>query len=188
MMNNTRQRILHKTAELLEVQGYHATGLNQIVRESGTPRGSLYYYFPNGKEELAAEAVLDSAQRMKGYATQTLAAIADPAEAVYQFVLQLADHSEDQNCQGGAPLATVALEAPATSERLRHACQEAYAEMRRPFEEKLTAAGLPPTRAASLATLITAALEGGVILTRANHNADPLRQIAAELRTLLAAT
>ena len=50
-MNTTRQQIVEKTSALLERQGYHATGLNQIVAESETPRGSLYYYFPHGKEE-----------------------------------------------------------------------------------------------------------------------------------------
>jgi TetR/AcrR family transcriptional repressor of lmrAB and yxaGH operons len=47
-MTTVRQQIIEKTSELLDRQGYHATGLNQIVAESETPRGSLYYYFPAG--------------------------------------------------------------------------------------------------------------------------------------------
>jgi TetR/AcrR family transcriptional regulator, lmrAB and yxaGH operons repressor len=52
----TRDQIIQTTCTLLESQGYHATGLNQILKESGAPKGSLYYYFPQGKEELAEEA------------------------------------------------------------------------------------------------------------------------------------
>lgn len=49
-----RDNILRTASRLFRKQGYHATGLNQITAESGAPRGSLYYYFPGGKEELAA--------------------------------------------------------------------------------------------------------------------------------------
>ena len=53
----TRERIIQTAAYLFQLQGYHATGLNQIIKESKSPRGSVYYHFPNGKEELAIEAV-----------------------------------------------------------------------------------------------------------------------------------
>ena len=53
-MANTREIIIETTCDLMENQGYHATGLNEIVKVSGAPKGSLYYYFPEGKESLAA--------------------------------------------------------------------------------------------------------------------------------------
>lgn len=56
-MNTTRDQIIETTCELLEAYGYHATGLNQILTKSGTPKGSLYYYFPEGKEELTSETL-----------------------------------------------------------------------------------------------------------------------------------
>ena len=56
-MASTKERFIETTCQLMEDQGYHATALNQIIEESGAPKGSLYYYFPGGKEELAAEAI-----------------------------------------------------------------------------------------------------------------------------------
>jgi TetR/AcrR family transcriptional repressor of lmrAB and yxaGH operons len=184
-MSTTRQQIIAKTSELLERQGYHATGLNQIVAESETPRGSLYYYFPAGKEELAAEALEYRARQMSTYMRQALAAYPDPTEAIYRFLLGIADHVGGDNCTGGAPIAAVALETAGCNERLRQACQQAYAWLRQPLEEKLLAGGYPPERAQALALTISAALEGGVILSRTMQQSQPLRIVADEVKRLL---
>ena len=61
-MSSAREEILQATTALLEKQGSHATGLNEIIRESGAPKGSLYYYFPEGKDQLVSEAVLVAGQ------------------------------------------------------------------------------------------------------------------------------
>jgi hypothetical protein len=36
---DTRQRMLDTAAELFRTQGYHSTGLNQLVAAGGAPRG-----------------------------------------------------------------------------------------------------------------------------------------------------
>lgn len=54
---DSREKILAAATRLFQLQGYYGTGLNQIIKESGAPKGSLYYHFPDGKEQLAIEAV-----------------------------------------------------------------------------------------------------------------------------------
>ena len=39
--------------------------LNEIVRRSGAPRGSLYFHFPGGKEELAAAAMERTGEQLQ---------------------------------------------------------------------------------------------------------------------------
>src|ERR1700740_131834 len=51
-------------AELLRRQGYAASGVNEIVARSGAPRGSLYFHFPGGKEELAVAAIEQSGTQL----------------------------------------------------------------------------------------------------------------------------
>jgi TetR/AcrR family transcriptional repressor of lmrAB and yxaGH operons len=186
-MSTTRQQIIEKTSDLLERQGYYATGLNQIVAESETPRGSLYYYFPEGKEELAAEAVWYKARQMAEHLRQRLDAHTDVIEAIYQFMLEVADHSESQHCTAGAPIAAVALETSANNERLRQACQAAYHLLQKPFAEKLLAAGFMPERAQSLAITVSVALEGAVILGRTERTSQAMRLVAEEIKQLLRA-
>jgi TetR/AcrR family transcriptional regulator, lmrAB and yxaGH operons repressor len=187
-MTTTRQQIIEKTSQLLEEQGYHATGLNQIVAESETPRGSLYYYFPEGKEELAAEAIEFKARQMSGYMRRQLEAYADPVESIYRALLNFADHMEGGGCKGGAPIAAVALETASSSERLRQSCHVAYGFLVAPIQEKLAAAGYPTERAEALALTISAAMEGAMILSRTEQSSRPLRIVAEEMRTLLLCT
>lgn len=185
---STRDQIIDATSQLLEQQGYYATGLNQIVQESGAPKGSLYYYFPAGKEELSAEAIERSAATFTGIIRMELARYEDPGEALYQFMLGMAEHVEASACRGGAPVATVALETAGRSERLTAVCQAAYGHYQAAFAAGFAAAGIASGRAAQLALLVVAAIEGGFILSRTQRTADPLRQIATDLRDLVAAS
>lgn len=186
MASSTREQLIAKTCDLLELQGYHATGLNQIVRESGSPKGSLYYHFPGGKEELALEAVNHVGGIVSRRIRENLAAVEDPAAAVEAFVLFVAENAERSGWRQGGPITTIALETAATNERLREACAAIYADWQAAFAERLTAGGVPVGRAERLAALVIAALEGGIILARSNRSQAPLTAVAAELRELIA--
>lgn len=182
---SARRQIVDTTSRLLETQGYHGTGLNQIIRESGAPRGSLYYYFPQGKEELAAEAIAQKAKGMAAYSAALLDQAEDPIAAIDSLLAALVEYTQSSHYCGGAPLAAVALEMAAVSDRLRHACEQAYAALRQPYVDKLVSGGYAPERAASLATLILAAIEGAVILSRTQQSPAPLVAVRNEVRLLL---
>ncbi len=184
---SARQNLITTTSRLMEEQGYHGTGLNQIIKESGAPRGSLYYYFPEGKEELAEAAIVERGRWMTTFTTDQLAAEADPIVAIGGLLRQMAEHTCSSDFCGGAPLAAVTLETAGASDRLRAACQGAYAAQQRAFADALVAGGYPAPRAASLATMIVAAIEGAMVLSRAGQSAAPLEQIADEIQALLRA-
>ena len=63
-MSTTRERIVESSAELFRRQGYTATGVKQIVTAAQAPFGSLYHFFPGGKEQLGAEAIRAPARCM----------------------------------------------------------------------------------------------------------------------------
>jgi TetR/AcrR family transcriptional repressor of lmrAB and yxaGH operons len=187
-MSSTRERFIEATCDLLEEQGYHATGLNQIVAQSEAPKGSLYYYFPEGKEELAEEAIARAGERVAGRIRENLAGVADPAAAVRQFVHRIAEHLEAASYRSGGPLMTVAMETTTSSERLNLACRRAYGRLQEAFAETFRAGGFNAERASQLATFVAAAIEGGVILSRTYHSGDPLRRVAQELESFLSMT
>ena len=180
-MSSTREQFIEATCDLLEEQGYHATGLKQIVAESGSPKGSLYYYFPEGKEELAAEAIRRTGEMVAARIRDNLSDVEDLAATVRRFVRRIADHVEASGYRSGGPLMTVAMETAASSERLNLACREAYGRLQEAFAERLRAGGFSSGRAAEVAAFVTASIEGGIILSRTAHSGDPLRRVADEL-------
>lgn len=186
-MSSTRDQIIATTCDLLESQGFHGTGLNQIIRESGAPKGSLYYYFPDGKDELAQAAIDWSGRAVAQRIRAGLAVSPDAAHAVRIFVTEIAGHVEASGFRSGGPLTTIAMETATTNERLNLACRTAYTLLQAAFEEKLLDSGYHSQQARDLATFITASIEGAIILCRTYHSGDPLRVVARQLEPMLAA-
>jgi TetR/AcrR family transcriptional repressor of lmrAB and yxaGH operons len=184
-MSNAREQILQTTCDLLEKQGYHGTGLNEIVKQSGAPKGSLYYYFPEGKEQITAEAVLQSGRVVSERIQSGLAAGGSAPKAIHDFILLIAENVERSGFAAGSPLTAVAMETATQSERINLACREAYEMLQAAFREKLLESGFPKTKAEELATFVVASVEGGIILSRVSHTADPLRLVARQLKMLL---
>lgn len=185
-MSNAREQILQTTCALLEKQGYHGTGLNEIVKESGAPKGSLYHYFPAGKEQITAEAVLQSGKETAQRIRAELGKSVVVSRVVCDFVLKVADNVELSGFAAGSPLTAVAMETATQSERINLACREAYAMLQSAFNEKLLECGFSKLKSDEMATFIIAAIEGGIILSRTQHTADPLRLVAKQLKVLLA--
>ncbi len=184
-MVTTRDQIIETTCDLLELQGYHATGLNQIIKESGAPKGSLYYHFPGGKEELAAEAVNHVGRIVLQRIRENLALIDEPAQAIFEFINNIALNVELSGFRAGGPITTIAMETASTNPVLRQICQRIYSEWQDVFAQKLQSGGLSELRAKRMAALIIAAIEGGIILCRTSQSREPLEQVSAEIYELV---
>jgi TetR/AcrR family transcriptional regulator, lmrAB and yxaGH operons repressor len=179
-MNSAKQQILEAAARLFEKQGYHATGLNEIIRESGAPKGSLYYYFPDGKEQIGAETALWSAGQMSERIRHGLSQSDNPAEAVRLLALGIAGAVEQSGFAAGGPLMMLAAESAVRSERVNAACREAYGQLQAAFAEKFSADD-------DLAEFVLSTLEGAILLSRVQHSGEPLRRVAEHLYSHLKA-
>ncbi|GHF97693.1 MULTISPECIES: TetR/AcrR family transcriptional regulator [Amycolatopsis] len=182
---DTRQRMLDTAADLFQTQGYHATGLTQLTTAGGAPKGSLYFHFPGGKEQLAAEAVQLSSERTGALLAAILDDAPDPATGVDRAVDALAGFLTGSDFQRGCPLATVALDAAGASEPIRAACADGYASWHGVLSGYFAAQGLSAERADELATVVLASIEGGLLLARTRRDLAPLRAVAAHLHTTL---
>lgn len=180
-----RTALIRAAVRLFRRSGYAGTGTKDILAESGAPRGSLYHYFPGGKEEIGAAAVEAAGQQV----SETLRALAEragsPGEFVAAYLEQLGRWLEASGYREGCPIATTLLETTPGSESITVAGRNALAEWREVFESVLRRGGWPAERIADTATTVLAVTEGALLIARVDGRADALDQASRELRMLL---
>jgi len=176
----TRERIVEHSAALFRLQGYNATGVKQIVEAAQAPFGSLYHFFPGGKEQLGAEAIRVSGALYE----QLIPAVLDPAPdavtGVRNFFAGAAEHLRETDYADACPIATVSLEVSSSSETMREACADVFRSWITAGTEHFEAAGAPLEQARELTIAMLCALEGAFVLARALGSTEPL-DIAGEL-------
>ncbi|MFX0579775.1 TetR/AcrR family transcriptional regulator [Nocardia nepalensis] len=181
----TSGQLVESMLELIQASGYSGTGLNTVVEHAGAPKGSLYFHFPEGKEQLGAKAIELAAERFRALLADTTPRAASPGQVIRQVVEVLAGLVADSDFQLGCPVSVVTLEMGAHSERLRTACAAAFESWIAPVREYLIAAGHPEAAARTLATAAVSAVEGAVIVARAKRDVEPLHSTAQVLAVLL---
>jgi TetR/AcrR family transcriptional repressor of lmrAB and yxaGH operons len=183
---DTRRRMLESAADLFHTQGYHATGLNQLVSTGGAPKGSLYFHFPGGKEQLAAEAVEISGARLRDLLRQLLDNARDPGAGIGAVVNALAKNLVESDYRRGCPIATVAMDAGTESELIRDACTGGYSSWQKTIAEYLAGQGIEANRAAELSMIALSSIEGALLLAKLKRDVAPLRTVGEHLRDTFA--
>ena len=185
METDPRSRMITTMSELLQTQGYQASGLNQLLSESDAPRGSLYHYFPGGKAEIAAAAIRLSGAGAASATTGAFESSESPEQALEAILDWLTRALEQSNYRYGCPIATTTLEMTSESIVIQEACRDAYSGWQSAISTPLVSSGMVQEEADSLATTILSAVEGALILCRAERSTRPLTTIANHLTALL---
>ena len=187
MARDTRTRMLDATAGLLQQRGYHGTSLSDILAASAAPRGSLYFHFPGGKDQLAIEATRAAVALATAALQETLASAADPAAGVRAYVEAAAGLMRASDYTFGCPVAPVILDQAGGVAELADLCRQAFEIWTGMLRQGFVDAGASSSRAATLALLVVAAIEGGLLLARAYRDCEPLLRIAGALEKVVQA-
>jgi AcrR family transcriptional regulator len=190
-MPPTKDRILGSSAELFRRQGYTGTGVKQIAAEARAPFGSLYHFFPGGKEQLGEEVIRWSGGMYLQLFVTVMAEVDDPVEAVEHFFAGAAETLEETGYEDACPIATVALEVASTSEPLRIATADVFDSWIAAGTSYFAQAGISEPRSRELTLHFLCALEGAFVFCRAQRSTEPMRvagpAVAAAVREALAA-
>ena len=184
---DSKGKTLAAAARLFRQQGYHGTALQDILAAGGSPRGSLYFHFPRGKEEIGEAALSIAGETVR----RAIAHAAEASEGAEMFVMRvaraMAADLEKSGFTEGCPIATTALETAAHSDALRAATRHAFQKWELEIKRGLFRFGLPAGDADLTATLILSQLEGALLLARTYRSLEPMHRAEHALKWLLRA-
>lgn len=176
-----KQALVDAAAGSFRRRGYAATGLNDILSAAGAPKGSLYHYFPEGKEQLGVTAVKAGGITVAGTLSDLAASSRDAAGLVRGFADLLTGWLEASGYRDGCPISTVLLEMAGESEAIRAEGSRAYSTWRDIIGDKLVADGWTPRAARDMATHALCALEGALMVARVERSDAAIRAVASML-------
>ena len=183
----TRERIIYASAELFRRQGYAGTGLKQIATDAQAPFGSLYHFFPGGKEQLADEVLRVGGRFFLALYEAIAGAAPDLVAAVHDFFAGAGETLEATGYADACPIATVAGEIASTHEVLRIATADVFESWLAALARDAIEAGVPAERARPLALSVLALLEGAFLLSRSTRSLEPMKAASEAAVAMVAA-
>jgi AcrR family transcriptional regulator len=185
--SDAKDRMIAAARRLFREHGYQGTALSDVITESAAPRGSLYFHFPGGKEELASEVALLHAGDHIANINRAAASTSTAAQLIEAVVTRIRDELVASNYREGCAMAPIVLETTPASEQLSDTTRRGFADMIATLAARLTEKNVPASRATQLATHAWTSVEGALILSRALHSPEPfdlaIAQLAATAKT-----
>jgi TetR/AcrR family transcriptional repressor of nem operon len=172
----TRERILARSAPLFNRQGYFGASLADIMRETGLEKGGIYNHF-SSKEQLALEAFDYAYGLVQQRVRQALAGKLNAIERLQAIVSVFQGIAEDPPVAGGCPILNTAIEADDANEVLRDRARAAMDDWRSTIQ-RIVNKGIerqeirPGINVDEVATIFITTLEGAIMLS--NLYKDPI--------------
>ena len=179
-----RQRIVAGAADMISRRGLNATSIREMPN---TPElaGFDLPLFPDGKQQLATEAVRYAGETVARALHQELKA--GPVAGLQAFLHMWREVVHDTDYRAGCPVLAVAIEEPTTEEQppALVSAAEIFQMWEDLFADSMREHGAETQEATRVATLVVAALEGAVAMCRAKRNTEPLDHTAEQLQGLI---
>lgn len=186
----TRERILLEGARIVHLKGYHATGLQEILKASGVPKGSFYFYFESKKDfglqliDFYTDGIV--ARGMTFLERPDLS----PLESLQEHIRWILHQSRKLGFKGGCPIGNLSQELGDTDEAFREKLNKAYKRlihMHVLFLEEARKAGEIATDldVNEIAALVFNCYQGALIQMKVSGDSEPVERVERTLLQLL---
>ena len=179
----TRERIIRQAAPLFNQRGYEGSSMQEIMAATALEKGGIYRHFES-KQELAAEAFDYAWAEALRARRHDLDQIENSVDKLLQFIANFVERRG--SVPGGCPLLNTAMDSDDGNTVLRARARKAL-EGWQEFLGEIIARGMRRGEINSkidkgnLANVIIASLEGAIMISRLEQNADALRDAQAHL-------
>lgn len=181
---DTKTLIIDIASKLFQQKGYNGVGLSEILKECEISKGALYHHFPGGKEELLITCI----QSMSETITQDIDAIFNShpttQEAIIAMIEKLIATIETEGSITSYTFTSMISEMGSLSEPVRDACSNLYEKIEEIYTNKLKEEGNSAETAHSAALLMTASIEGAIMLSLTKKNSEPLKILSNVLSNM----
>jgi len=171
--SSTREDMLAAAVDLFGARGYEGVGIAELLEKSGAPRGSLYFHFPGGKQQIGAEVVArvgaEVAARFRGLHDSGV----DLPTFIERVFKTTAKESKQRCYVASCPMAAIATGFGSSDEKLAAAVREAFASWEREIRDAARARGMSEANAAIFASAMLAAMEGAFVISKAQKSSAP---------------
>ncbi|RAV18212.1 TetR/AcrR family transcriptional regulator [Mycolicibacterium sp. GF69] len=175
--------MLIAASEVLRERGAAGVTIDEVLARSGAPRGSVYYHFPEGRNQILSEALR--------YAGEAITEVIDDAASkggmylVRNFVAFWNELLLESDFAAGCPVVAAAIGSADDGPQLTTVAGSIFGHWRDALTRAFVTDGFDESDAASLAITCIAALEGAVVLCRSSRTVDPLRDVAQQVEFLI---
>lgn len=182
----TRQRIVERAAPVFNQRGYWGASMSDLMEATGLEKGGIYNHF-GSKEALALEAFEHNTDLMAGHLRAALDGKRHAVERLQALIGAFRHFVERPPFPGGCPLLNTATESDDTHPALRDRARERMTELLDGTVARVVGRGVErgelraDVDARQTATVIVAALEGAIMLSRLYDSPAPMRRTAAHL-------
>ncbi|KQN74927.1 TetR/AcrR family transcriptional regulator [Devosia sp. BK] len=181
---DARENAIAAAIRLFRLQGYTATGLTQILEESGAPKGSFYFHFPKGKVQLAEEAIdRYVAQRIAVIQAVSAETTGDALGFTQRLIGSFAADMKASDFRYGCLMQNLANELPALDADLTQRVAQGFATSTEIIRRHFEGCGLSGGKARSAAAALVASLEGARTVARLERSPavfEALSEMAAQ--------
>lgn len=182
---DTKSLIIDIATTLFQQKGYIGVGLSEILKACNISKGALYHHFPNGKEELLIACLQSLNEAITTDIEDIFARYSNTQEAVQATIEKLILNLETEGTISGYTFSSIVSEMASLSDPVRVACAQLYQRIQDIYSSKLEADGFAKATANSIALMMTAAIEGAMLLCLAHKSTGPLSVISQGLPNIL---
>ena len=184
--SNTKSAMLSAATKLFRDRGYEGVGIAKLLQSAGAPRGSLYFHFPGGKEQIGVETVELVANVVIERMRARNASGPSPEAYIEGTFDAWAEGLANSDFRNGCLVAIIALEMASVSEPLHNAARTAFERWEEETAKIAQGWGLSEADARTFATALMIAVEGAIVVARARSSTQPFKDSARAMKALAA--
>jgi TetR/AcrR family transcriptional regulator, lmrAB and yxaGH operons repressor len=182
--SSARDDLLSAAVELFRARGYEGVGVAELLESSGAPRGSLYFHFPGGKEQIGIEVVA----RVGGAVTEQFRALGQRdvdldayVDAVFKTTAKTV---KERDFDASCPIAAIAAEVGSSKTPLAAAVKAVFHAWENVIASAAEARGLSAKNAADFASALVTSMEGAFLLSKMQRSVTPHLNAARAVKAL----